>query len=439
MIIYKVKSIRSRINGSELLKSSIVTLLGSSISKLILVITTFVCTHLLTQAEFGEFSFIRNILNMILGICALNFVSLCTKFATEVRYSSRAIYNLLWVFVFSVSICVVACILIYTLPSSILLSVLSTSSIISYFKIVGFMLPLFMLQPLIEGVMRGMMKFKLIAILQIFSSLLFLVVVICGIRLDGVHGAILGMIGYYAIYSLLSLIFFWDKKKFANITFKKKDFWYERNILMRVVLPVFIASFVDAPVFWFIQVTLIKYGSMEDMGSMTAIMQIRNLIILFSSYFLSAFVPFVGQLNARKEYKKYFLKFDKMAKVNLLIGLSSLVVLSLLSKPILFLYGESYMKYWVSMVVSCLTIPLLLINGVYKIELIIQEKQKKLLVVTLSWNIVWALFFLILLNLNLESLTAFFVSQLFGMVFQSILIFYYYRKDKKTLLYEMQI
>lgn len=434
--MFIVKSIKNRIKNSALIKSSIITFIGSSVSKLILVITTFICTHLLTQAEFGEFSFIRNILNMILGICALNFISLCTKFTTEVRYSSKAMYNLLWVFVFSVSVCIIVGILLYALPDSVLLSILSTSSIVSYFKIIGFLLPLFMLQPLIEGIMRGMMKFKLISILQVISSLLFLIVVFCGIKLDGVHGAITGMIGYYILYSLISLTVVFDRKKIARFSYNTKNFWKERNILTRVVLPFFIASFVDVPVFWFIQVCLIKYGSMEDMGSMTAIMQIRNLIILLPSYFLVTFIAFVGQLNARKKYKDYFAKFDKMAKLNLLIGFTGLVVLSLLSKPILFLYGESYVEYWIPMVISCFALPLLLVNGVYKIDLILQERQNKLLIVTLSWNVIWAFTFLMLLNLNFNSLISFFISQLLGIVFQTSLIVYYYRKDKKTLLYE---
>ena len=65
-----------RFVNSRLLRGFIVTLLGSGSSKIILVLTTFYATNNLSLLEFGEFSFIRNTLNTILCICALNFSDL---------------------------------------------------------------------------------------------------------------------------------------------------------------------------------------------------------------------------------------------------------------------------------------------------------------------------------------------------------------------------
>ena len=78
----KSQRFQNWLKGSSLINSFFVTLLGSGMSKFILVAATFYCTNMLTKAEFGEFSFVRNTLAMILTICANNFSSLCTKFAT---------------------------------------------------------------------------------------------------------------------------------------------------------------------------------------------------------------------------------------------------------------------------------------------------------------------------------------------------------------------
>lgn len=66
--------IRSKFENSQLFSSFIFTLGGSGISKLLLIVATFYCSNTLSELEFGEFSFVRNTLNMILCICALNFL-----------------------------------------------------------------------------------------------------------------------------------------------------------------------------------------------------------------------------------------------------------------------------------------------------------------------------------------------------------------------------
>lgn len=48
----------------------------------------------------------------------------------------------------------------------------------SLFRLIGILLPLLMVQPLIEGILRGKQRFKTIGIMQIISSLSFLILII---------------------------------------------------------------------------------------------------------------------------------------------------------------------------------------------------------------------------------------------------------------------
>lgn len=76
-------SIANRVRASELLKGFATTTFWSALSKLLIVLTTLYCSNVLTQDEFGEFSFIRNTLSTVLLICATNFSGLAVKFAAE--------------------------------------------------------------------------------------------------------------------------------------------------------------------------------------------------------------------------------------------------------------------------------------------------------------------------------------------------------------------
>ena len=185
-----MRKLINRFKSSRLFSSFFVTSLGSGISKVIMILGTFYCTTALTKMEFGEYSFIRNTLTMLLTICASNFSSLCTKFASEVSTSVASVKRLFILFLFSLSVCTIAGILLLILPPDVIRSILGSNQSIEYFRFAGLLLPLFMIQPLIEGTLRGRMHFKIISWLQVISSLIFVLLLVVGIQYSGVSGAI---------------------------------------------------------------------------------------------------------------------------------------------------------------------------------------------------------------------------------------------------------
>lgn len=242
--------LRDRMNSSHLFRSFLATVAGSGVSKIILVIATFVCSNMLGKMEFGELSFVRNTLNMILCICALNFSALCTKFTTEAKTSVVSLHRLFLLFAFSFTICLVIGGFLIITPEEILLSLLSTNTVVKFFKIIGVLLPIFMLQPLIEGVLRGLKKFKLIGILQTTSSVFYLGAVSLGVLLGDLNGALIGVISYYALYSIVSLCILQYKYHISNRIHLITGAWQEKGALYTMVIPLFLMSFIDAPVMW---------------------------------------------------------------------------------------------------------------------------------------------------------------------------------------------
>ena len=113
----------SFIKDSKLLRGFVSTLLGSSASKIILMLATFLFANVMTKYDFGEFSFVRNTLNTVLCMCALNFTSLCTKFTVEAKEDKRAIKKLIIIFLFSIVVCLVTGLAILFLPNAVLLQV----------------------------------------------------------------------------------------------------------------------------------------------------------------------------------------------------------------------------------------------------------------------------------------------------------------------------
>lgn len=420
--------------NSKLAQGFVATILGSGTSKIILVLATFVCSNMLGKMEFGELSFVRNTLNMILCICALNFSALCTKFTTEAKFSSVSLHRLFLLFIFSFFICLFLGIILLVTPENYLLQLLSTDTVVKFFRIVAILLPLFMLQPLIEGVLRGLKKFKLIGILQTLSSVFYLIAVFYGIKWGGLDGALIGVVLYYSLYSIVSFLILNSRYHVLANLVRLKGFWGERTTLYTMILPIFLMSFIDAPVMWVAQVILSKTGSMESVGSMTAIKQIGNFAMLLPSYFTNTYIAFAGELNSKKLYVDYYRQFSKIMKLYLIIGLGMFAFFSLLSKPILYLYGKDFVDDWPVMIISNIGIPLTLFISLIRIDLLLKDHQQYLLYISIIWNAVWLLLLYAFNYYGMDPLYSFFCSQFIaGVVFVASLYLVYYN-DKKTLL-----
>jgi O-antigen/teichoic acid export membrane protein len=428
----KLSELQDRARKSPIFNGFLITTVGSGLSKVILVVSTFYCTNMLTKAEFGGFSFIRNTLNMILVICALNYVGLCVKFTAEARYQERASKRLLLLFGFSLALCFIAGLFLLLLPDSMMLSILGDASLIGYFRVLGLMLPALMLQPLLEGVFRGLKEFKLIGYLQVGSSVFFFAFIALGIQIAGYDGAVYGMILYYLLYALISLIYAF---RFTNVkVFVKNNIQGLRNelpVLWNMILPVFLLSFIEAPINWWAQTLMTKHDSLASIASMTAIVQIRNLTILLPNYFGSAFVAFAASMNAEHNYKEYFGKNDKVIVLLTIISMAFFMFYELFDNQILSLYGESYEKDTFPFLISNIVIPFMIIGNFLKGNLTIMEHQRFMLLLSVFHSLIFITIIYVMIHLKYDSVVSYFCGQIGQYVFTFIACYYVYLKDKK--------
>lgn len=429
----KLLSQIKNITKSKVFSGFMITLIGSGLSKVILSVSLFVFANFLTKTEFGEFSFIRSSLNTILCICALNFSSICTKFVVDSGKDKGGIGRLIYLFFFILSVSVILGMIMLIIPESVWIKLLDSPNLVHFFKIIGIFLPLFILQPIIEGILRGLLRFTLIGVLQVCSSLFFVAIIFAGFKFYGVSGSIYGILIYYGLYALVSIWALVVLKPFSGTTISRDEVKKERGVVKNILVPIFITSFVEAPILWIAQLLLVQWDGMAAVGSMTAIFQIRNLVTLIPSYLFSTFVAFASKLNSEKQYATYFSHFASLSKILMLVGITMAVLLSVFSQPVLGLYGKDYMVDYVPMIISNIEIPMLLLAGLYKIDLVIQEHQKKLLYISIIWNALWLLLLFLFLSIGMVSLHAFFISQLIALAVYLAYLYIIFLRDKKKL------
>lgn len=428
MNIERIKSILA----SKLAKSTGITVIGSGLAKVILMIATFVCARLLTKNEFGEFSFVRNTLITILSICALRFGTLCTKYTVESVKNKVSRTRLLLLLLFSFSISLLIGVLLLILPKSILMSIFETEGAIFYFRIIGMFLPLFMIQPLVESILRGIMEFKAIAYLQIIMALFFLISVIIFINMLGLIGAFIALIIYYLLYSIVSVKILVGHKNFVLSLLDYNSLCTEKKVLYTMIIPTFITSFIDAPVYWICQAILANQCDMAAVGTMSAVVQLRNTAFIIPTFFFSTYMAFAGQLNSSKQYKQYYLQFQKLILLFLIVGIILFIVLSLFAEPLLSLFGANYRADTEPLYIANFTIPFYLLFSLLNIHMVIKEHQRKMLFITIYSEVFSLLAFVVLLKYSqILPVSTYFISQVVLVVIKFLSYYYCYLKDKR--------
>ena len=164
------------------------------------------CSNKLTQEGFGEFSFIRNTLNMVIVICATNFSTLAVKFAAESISSTDSLKRLLLLFEFTLFVSIVAGVITVAVPYDILQSFTGGKSVAFYMKMVGLCLPVFIIQPLVSSIFRGYKQFNLVGIYETVNIIFYFGLIVVGISLFDYKGAIWALLLYYFLFSVSGVL-----------------------------------------------------------------------------------------------------------------------------------------------------------------------------------------------------------------------------------------
>lgn len=424
-LIYKYRS-------SELFRGVTATTLWQGSAKILLVIATLYCSNILSPNDFGVYSFVKNTLNLIVLMCATNFSGLCTKFATESLNSEESLRRLYLLFVFTISISLVFGTIVVAVPGDIINDFLRSGDIASYMRIIGLFLPIFILQPLFSGVLLGFKEFSLVGKYEFCCALLFCVLLGLGITTYGGKGAIAALFTYYFLFSVIGIVIIVRYNQRHRVFKKCKNIFLERSSLPKMIIPVFIMSFIEVPIGWMGQALIARYDEVASVGVMTVITQIRTFALLLPTYFLNTLIPFITKMNQENNFSEYFSRYDKIFRVLIICSFSLFVLLSVAGKYVLAVFNRNYVSYYLAYIIGIALLPLQSTQILYKINLLIREHQQSMLVMVIVSGTAMLGMLVALLELGVNSLVAFFIAQILQYVIQVLFCLTIFIKDKKV-------
>ena len=420
-----------RVKNSNLLRGFMSTTVWGGLSKLLTLLVTFYCSNTLAEEGFGEYSFVKNTLNMILVISATQFSSLATKFATESLQSEISLKRLFILVEFIVGVGVICGITSICMPIDVIQSFTGGNSVAHFVRMMGVLLPAFIIQPIVASIFRGYKQFNRVGIYETLTSLFLLLLTIACTRIWGYYGAIYALLIYYIVNSVVGVVMLWHFNTRTHYIHNATKIHSERYIIWTMVVPVFLMSFVEAPLTWVAQAEMGRRASYAMVGGLSVILSIRYILQILPTYFYQAFIPHATQLFAACNHKAYFLKYRQIG-----FGLTGIFVivmplLTLFGRFLLGLYGASYVDLYPSFVISLIITIIILFSTLLKTNMMIREHQQLILVMTIVSSLFFVMFFYAFLHYDVNILNAYLFAQ--GVQYGVQLVFglISYFKDKK--------
>lgn len=421
---------------SDLLSGSMWTILGSGVSRFLLVIGTILLANVLGVEDYGKFNIVRSTLNSVLIVAGLNLGTVITKYTSEHYTQDKSEENLASPVAqnyFFIS--VLTLLLSITLFGSARLlaqNVLEVDDLTDEIRLSACVLIFGILFPLNEAVYRGLQQFKRLGIFQVIGAVVFTIVVPFLGYYHGVYGAIAGLSIYMILMTIITMIDLKVLTRHLNISL----FVLDRSLfslkgLGVLTIPVLIGSFIDAPFFWAAQVMLIKFDGIEANGIASAILQLRNLVLIIPGYVGLVVLPLFSKSLSSKDNQGYATNLKNSIRLNLIFSIIMIIPLLCFPNLILGLFGDDFASNstYMSSFLAYISIPLLVISNVYNQAFIAKNLGWLGLYVTLIWNTLLLICIYLFVYEMQMSVTGYMLSLLISIVAQLILRIYF---EKRT-------
>jgi len=329
----------------KILTSSLWLLIGNSVGKFAIFMANIVAARILTQDLFGQFMMIRNTISTIEGIISGSQGSPAIKRVAEV--SNKENYQTVISSLFIINITMVIFLSIIILVSSSF--IVNTFFIGKENLIIGLYIGCILLvsttlASIIQSILTGLEKYKVIAFSSIVSSIISFPIIILFINEFKLYGAIYGISFYFFVDFIIKFIQFKKYYKFNIFKFDIKKVIKESKSLLLFSVPILITIIINGFSFWYARVYIVnENANFTEIAVFDAAYQWLSIIMIITGATTSVILPMLAKnISAQKEDINKIFNFN--LAVNLCISTFIAFIFIYFSKEIMYIYGENYVS-----------------------------------------------------------------------------------------------
>jgi O-antigen/teichoic acid export membrane protein len=320
---------------------------GAVVGKTIGLVTSVILARLLGQEKLGEYGMVFSTIAMFqtfagfgLGVTATRYVAQFRKEQPEraagvVRLSLNA----------SVLTGAFFAILLFALAPLIAAKTLAAPHLAGLVRISSVVLFLVAVDGAQTGILAGLESFRAVAFINVLYGALNLIVMVCGALAAGLLGAVIALCVSQFIKFVLNRAVLRRETQRAGLTGVSCRAAELVPILWAFSLPALLSGLLVDPVGWASNTILVNQPEgYSEMGILGAASSWYAAITFVPSSLAALALPVLSDLLGRGKTEQ----FSKVLKLKVLLfgalALAAAVPIALLSKPIMGLYGESFVS-----------------------------------------------------------------------------------------------
>lgn len=374
--------------GHRMAAGAFWSMIGTALSKVLVLIGGMICARILGKEGFGEFGMIRSTISMfvVFGTAGLGLTA--TKHIAEFRRSAKEKIASIYLLTngFAIISGGIVVILILVLSNYLVNNTLNTPQLLTSLRFGALLLFVTVLNGAQFGTLSGFENFKAIAQNNIIGGIAETLFMLIGAYYYGVEGAVLG-------FGMGFVFLFIANHCSINTTFKNYGIKIDRNqfnrqdlkLLYKFSLPAMLSSLLVTPVMWGIRAILVNHENYGELANFEIATQWRLIILFIPSAVGQIVLPILSSINTSDTQKFWkVLKYNIM--INVCISFSIAVLVCVCSPLIVSFYGSDFTNPYPLIILSFSTI-FSSIAGV--VGMSIQSRAK--IWSGLMFNLLWAI------------------------------------------------
>ena len=247
------------------------------------------------------------------------------------------------------------------------------------------------------GALAGFEAFRRLAQLNLITGLLNFPLMVVGVYLGGLSGAICGMVGASLIGCFLNrraLRYEMRKAGVQAVYFVSRS---DLQILWKFSLPSTLGGIMVSPIYWVCSAKLVNQpNGYSEMGIFNAANQWYNALLFFPGIIGTVILPILSETSASNKDGNITSRILSVSIfVNALIAIPLTIMICLFSSSIMTWYGKGYSESWLVLVTVACTAGLLAVQTPVGHFIAANGKMW----VGLFMNLIWGMAFIIFTDL----------------------------------------
>ena len=392
---FKASTIAKRIA-----KNTLWNLLGSALSRLLVLLAMILVARVLGKTSFGELGLVQATLGVAGLMAGLGLGSTATRFTAQLVHSDKVRAGLVIGLIRQTTIIAIVLMSgVFILASSFIATYLLAAPHLESALIWGAVLMAAnVMRGVQSGLIAGLERFDIAAKLNIFEGLLALFAMIVLADYMEVEGALIGLaIGSIAAQVIGKKILKAELNE-RGIQLVYRGCWREWKILTNYSLPSLLANLVATPVLWFCMTMLAHQPEgYAQLGIYNAAYQWHGPMIFIPMAVMSASLPALVREWEFGETKRFHRIMLGMAGLTLAIAVPLVLLVSIFSPLVMSFYGVGFREGWLILVLILAAAPLHALAKVASAALLGMNKAWAVFNLNLCWGFVLSIMSIVLI------------------------------------------